>query len=126
LEGALAAQIRERRDHSRGTLIIWDVCYAKTFAEIGDVRFHEWPPNYVHLFSCQSHERTWLRQSADGGSVSLFSEQLAAVLEERPATWPALQRSLRNRLGALQTPEVVYRAPFEPGVVAMFDRQSPA
>src|SRR5207244_1924485 len=103
-ETTLAAAITERRGNEP-TLIVWDVCFAKSFLHVPRVR---WGRNYVHIFSCQAHERTW-HNGTNKRRRTLFSEVLKGAIrrpKDDPLTWRSLQQGLREELDAIQTPEV--------------------
>ena len=106
-EQTLADAIMRRR-RTPPTLIVWDVCYSKSFRTIGDRPFQHWGKNFVHIFSSQAYERTWLG-TGTGKPVSFFSTQLVDALKagQRPSTWSDLEKRLRARFGNLQTPEIV-------------------
>lgn len=105
-ETVIAEEIRKKRDE-KYTLIVWDVCFAQSFQQIGDTG--SWPPNkYVHIFSCQAHERTWHSPKAGETAETLFSAELAKALGgEKLADWEVLQARLREQLGNLQKPTIV-------------------
>jgi hypothetical protein len=106
-EQSLAAAIRRRRRRAP-TLIVWDVCYAGSFKQTANIA--TWPRNYVHIFSCQKFERTWLQTPSEPNTTvaTSFSKVLFAALDatQRHGDWPSLQAELQRLYGALQTPEV--------------------
>jgi len=111
-EVELAKIIREKRD-DKPTLIVWDVCFAKTFLQLADSG--RWPDNYVHVFSCQEYERTWHAGKKDGRK-SFFSTAFRQACQEKTGkpTWDGIQERLREAFGSIQTPEVSYPRAYEP------------
>ncbi|HMJ57208.1 MAG TPA: hypothetical protein VK540_34300 [Polyangiaceae bacterium] len=113
LEGDVA-----RPDHSiataieswRGnasTLLIWDVCFAKSFLNIE--RDEPWNTNYVHVFACQRYERAWHHGGQQNHTI--FSTALHNALEQfrnepNHLSWDGLTLLLNANLGGLQTAEI--------------------
>ena len=108
-EKALAKKIIQRR-RDAPTLIVWDVCFAKSFLQIkglGD----RWTHNYVHLFCCEEYERTWQMGNATRPpGQTLFSKELREALGalggQRLRSWTTLERQLQAQLWPLQTPSI--------------------
>jgi hypothetical protein len=108
-EKALAKKIIQRRKEAP-TLIVWDVCFAKSFLQIeglGDL----WTRNYVHIFCCEEYERTWqMGKATNPPGQTLFSkelrEALGALRGQRLRSWTTLERQLQEQLGSLQTPSI--------------------
>jgi hypothetical protein len=114
-EADVAKTIQKRRQYSP-TLIVWDVCFAKSLLEITGAA--PWTDNFVHIFSCQSYERTWhlgppssLESSKD--RPTLFSIELSAAVEALPvnASWEMLEAALQERLSPAQRPEIKPKPP---------------
>jgi hypothetical protein len=108
-EKDLAADIRKYRGSSP-TLIVWDVCYARSFELIAQAPIESWGDNFVHIFSSQAYERTWRLPPDDKGKgISFFSTQLrrAIAAAAKADSWAALQKQLREQYGDLQSPEIV-------------------
>jgi hypothetical protein len=107
-EEDLATDIQRKRG-SYPTLIIWDVCFAKSFLAIPRV---DWSNNYVHIFSSQSYERSWHTGQTAGKPPrqSIFSTELEGAIitckREGTLTWRALEGQLRAQLGQLQKPAI--------------------
>lgn len=106
-EEAFAKTVQSRRQDNK-TLMIWDICHAKSFLKIAD-RF--WPANYGHIFACQEHERTWhTGSSTTPARQTRFSVELKealAALDGKVSEWSALEKQLQKQLGRLQRPEIV-------------------
>ncbi|HMI86332.1 MAG TPA: hypothetical protein VK550_19695 [Polyangiaceae bacterium] len=99
------------RHHRRGaaTLIVWDVCFAKSFLKVAHLG--KWPSNYVHIFSCQAHERTWQVSGKGSQKQTLFSTELRAALGRlktsgKAKTWGKLEEQLQTQLYPIQTPSI--------------------
>jgi len=91
------------------TLLIWDVCFAKSF--LNTSRQQPWPSNYVHMFACQRYERSWHQ----GGkrNETTFSAVLCEALQEyKPQqdelTWEGLGLLLNSKFGHTQTADIVH------------------
>jgi hypothetical protein len=107
-EEAFAATVQARRQDNK-TLMIWDICHAKSFLKIAN---RHWPDNYGHIFACQAHERTWhTGPSTTPPRQTHFSMELRDALKalQGKVAWPALEDRLQKQLGRLQTPEIVAR-----------------
>ncbi|HMJ54956.1 MAG TPA: hypothetical protein VK540_22930 [Polyangiaceae bacterium] len=117
-EAVVAHAIAARRGN-QPTLVIWDTCFAASFLAIPNFT---WTDNFVHMFSCQAHERSWHSGGVD--KVTLFSDKLKAALvvcrEAGACTWTALEDELRKQLGNLQTPQIVSFGP-APSAFDLFD-----
>ena len=108
-ETILAQKIIQRRKEAP-TLIVWDVCFAKSFLQIkglGDL----WTQNYVHIFCCEEYERTWqMGKATNPPGQTLFSkelrEALGALSGQRLRSWTPLERRLQEQLAPLQTPSI--------------------
>ena len=109
-ERELFAAIRARRDEKSDTLIVWDLCFAKSFFSIPGLA---WPKNYAHLFACEAHERTWHTGPRTGGLApqSVFSAQLERAIltckQDHRLSWAGIDQTLKALLGPAQTPSVV-------------------
>jgi hypothetical protein len=102
----IARKIRESRGGA-ATLLIWDVCFAKTFLDTSPPGYL--PPRCVHLFACQSYERTWKKNR--NTNVSNFSDALWQVLEQYRSIpgkleWNNLTYALNSVLRGLQIAEI--------------------
>jgi hypothetical protein len=114
-EAEIATAIQRRRGYAP-TLIVWDVCFAKSLLDISGAP--AWTSNFVHVFSCQPYERTWHLgppSTTDDGSrppsgerPTGFSIELASALGalEPGASWETLESALRERLFPVQRPEI--------------------
>jgi hypothetical protein len=108
-EKALAKKIIRQRKEAP-TLIVWDVCFAKSFLQIEGLR-DSWTPNYVHIFCCEEYERTWQTGNATKPPrQTLFSkelrEALGALNGQRLQSWTTLEEKLQDQFGLLQTPSI--------------------
>jgi len=118
-EAELADAIIERRG-SAPTLIVWDICFAKSLMDVARLRTPasmkkrgptcDWPPTYVHIFSCEAHERTWqMGNGKRSPALTVFSKDLQAALGELVSasgfsSWRKLEKRLQDRLAPLQKP----------------------
>jgi hypothetical protein len=92
------------------TLIIWDVCFAKSFARMTGAGWADKP--YVHVFSCESYEQTWHtgypKDASGSAPQTLFSIALKEATAEGPiSTWDELATRLNQKLLPLQHPSIV-------------------
>lgn len=115
-EAELVGAIKHRRGEVP-TLIVWDLCFAKTFLNLDGV---SWPQNYAHLFSCEAHERTWHEGERAGGQApqSLFSKHFEQAIQTckqaRTLSWPSLEEELQRLFGRIQHPTVSVPARYDP------------
>lgn len=115
-EATVATAIRSRRG-KRPTLIVWDVCFSRSLLQIDGL--DSWTANYVHIFSCQSYERTWhTGKTSQGPRRTLFSTELRKALGAMRGSgaleWNALQAKLREQLDSIQRPEIVTSGSLQP------------
>jgi hypothetical protein len=115
-EADVATAIQKRRGYAP-TLIVWDVCFAKTLLEITGAA--PWTDNFVHVFSCQSYERTWhlgpaSRLDSSEERPTMFSMQLTDAVRAlgSGASWEMLESELRKRLSPIQRPEITPKPSF--------------
>jgi hypothetical protein len=106
LQDVDVAEAIENRRGDANTLLIWDVCFAKSFLNLQ--REKPWTTNYVHIFASQRYERAW-HQGGDTNR-SIFSTALCNALQmlrhERQLSWEGLTLLLNSHLGGLQTAEI--------------------
>jgi hypothetical protein len=105
-EAQLARQIRAQRGEAP-TLIIWDVCFAKSFLDIPGLP--AWPASYVHIFSCEAHERTWQKSNGTQPRArTLFSTELSATIAPgaQLQDWARLEQQLQRQLDPIQKPSI--------------------
>ena len=107
-DAVVAEEIRAKRG-AQNTLIIWDVCFAKSFLQTSGAQ--SWGPNYVHIFACQSYERTWnAGPSSSPSRKTSFStglqQTLANQTSQAPLSWDSLNVQLNAHFAGLQTAEI--------------------
>jgi hypothetical protein len=87
------------------TLIILDLCFAKSFAETRGAGW-EGIPN-VLIFGCDSYEQAWhTGRVGDNPPKTLFSIALDAVLRSGVPNWAALESALVKSLSNVQHPSI--------------------
>ena len=112
-EEDVARQIQTLR-HGRPTLVIWDVCFAKSMLHVGKPSkgdANSWPKNFIHIFSCRAFERTWHNGRGTSPARTVFSTVLCEVVAElerkdRNFTWEQLEEKLRAKF-RIQQPSIV-------------------
>ena len=112
----------------RPTLVIWDVCFAKSMLQVGKPSkggppggmhleaplpkdANSWPKNFIHIFSCRAFERTWHNGRETSPARTVFSTVLCEVVAElerrdRNFTWEQLEKKLRAQF-RVQQPSIV-------------------
>jgi hypothetical protein len=94
------AVIRRRRENP--TLIIWDLCYARSFERIKGYKWSDKP--YVHIFGCEAHEQSW--HTGGGVRQTLLSMALQASLNSGVRSWDTLENKLNDLLAPVQRPSI--------------------
>jgi hypothetical protein len=116
-EAVLAKAIRDQRK-ALPTLLIWDICFAKSFLVIPSIE--PWGDNFVHVFSCAAHERTWHTGKAAAPPMqTLFSTELRKAMETLRLRggsfeWAAVENELQSQLRPIQTPTVTPQTSLQP------------
>ena len=103
-ESSFASFLKEQRGRNP-TLIIWDICFAKSFAQINGNEWGDFP--YVHIFACEKYEQTWHSgDTSDPPRQTLLSMALqGATARGAFENWAELQQRLEDRL-PLQRPSI--------------------
>jgi hypothetical protein len=98
-----------KRRRNNPTLIIWDLCYARSFETQRRASWAGKP--YVHIFSCESFEESWHtgEKGWEGAPprCTLFSLALEKALADGAATWGELRDRVQILLGHVQHPRVL-------------------
>jgi hypothetical protein len=110
-EDVLVGKIKKRRGNNP-TLIVWDLCFARSFEKIKEPGWAGKP--YVHIFSCKEYEQSWhTGPTGDPQRQTLFSLAFQEAINEGFASWDDLDKKLTRKLGRLQRPSIVL--PLAPG-----------
>ncbi|HMI86338.1 MAG TPA: hypothetical protein VK550_19725 [Polyangiaceae bacterium] len=110
-EEDVANEIKKLRN-GHPTLIVWDVCFARSMLKIGASAQHSWPANFIHVFSCQPFERTWHSGPGATPARTVFSSVLCDVVAELDAQskglfdWKQLEQRLQTEFGWTQKPTI--------------------
>ena len=103
-EQAFAEFLIEQRGDNN-TLIIWDLCFARSFELNAGPRWTSKP--YVHIFGSAAHEQAW--HTGDPSRETLFS--LALKEATAPGNgferWQELEDRLKGHLQPVQHPSIV-------------------
>lgn len=113
-EDVFAAFVKQRRGTNK-TVIIWDLCFARSFEEI---RAGWVGMPYVHIFSCAAYEQGWHTGAATTPPrQTLFSMALKKAIELGFKTWRDLESQLTEHLADVQQPSIpVHPSPAEFGL----------
>ena len=103
-ERAFAEVVKKNRAGKK-TLVILDLCYAKSFADMSGGGWAGLP--FALIFGCELYEQAWnTGPSASPARQTLLSIALDAAIRRGVPDWEALEKVLQESLGNVQHPSI--------------------